>query len=142
MPLCSPGGAFQLPGRKTFLPKVANWAEVFPLGTAQMPSQSAVGQARSAGSYKRFPEPSLNQTSMHSSLLPTRDLEARLAGPAASGRDGGSPSFQNTPMCFHGGGEVCRREMALSNGLPDSFLMPAFAFTPQRKLPGPLAVIN
>lgn len=63
-------------------------------------------------------------------------------GQQPPGRDGGSPSFQNTPMCFHGGGEVCRREMALSNVLPDSFLMPVFAFTPQRKLPGPLAVIN
>ena len=34
MPLCLPGSSFQLPGLKKFLPKMENWAEAFPLGTA------------------------------------------------------------------------------------------------------------
>lgn len=34
IPLCLPGSSFQLPGLKKFLPKMENWAEAFPLGTA------------------------------------------------------------------------------------------------------------
>lgn len=70
MPLCPTSSSFQLPGLKKLLSKVENWAEVFPRGPAKMPTQSTVGQARSAGSFKCHPD----KTSKLAGAEPQSDL--------------------------------------------------------------------
>lgn len=102
-----------------------------------MPTQSTVGQARSAGSCKCLPDKARKlaraepRSVLRAGQLGAHERPGGQVGSAGSLRGGTEAQLLLIT------GQVCRREMTLRNSLPDIFLMPGFAFTPQRKLLGP-----
>lgn len=128
MRLCLPGSSFQLPGLKKFLPEMEKRSHLGPhkcphsLQWAKQGQQAAINASLTRPASQ--PEPSLNQTTVQGSWVPTREPGGQT-GWAGSLR-GGTRGWVSSPTP-----SVCGREITARNGLPGILLMIGFAFTPR-----------